>query len=95
LNKTYGEWKKNKTKISTTEDDTIELPTGIDKRKLTTRAIKDAEDEVKHTDKQVFRAMRKSESWFNPQATKAVEYYNNGRGMALDQFNLALFSTDS
>jgi hypothetical protein len=45
LNKIYGEWKNNKTTISTTEDDTIELPTGIDKMKLTTNTTKDAEDE--------------------------------------------------
>jgi hypothetical protein len=36
--------------------------------------------------------MRKLESWFNPEATKAVENYNHGRKMALDQVNLALFS---
>jgi hypothetical protein len=30
INKTYREWKNNKTTISTAEDDTIELPTGID-----------------------------------------------------------------
>jgi hypothetical protein len=33
LNKTYGECKNNKTTISTAEDDTIELLTGIYKRK--------------------------------------------------------------
>jgi hypothetical protein len=38
LNKTYGEWKNNKTTISTVVDDTIELLTGIDKMKLTTNA---------------------------------------------------------
>jgi hypothetical protein len=38
--------------------------------------------------------MRKLESWFNPQATKAVEDYNHGREMKLDQVNLALFSTE-
>jgi hypothetical protein len=53
----------------------------------------DTEDEDKDSDKKVFRAMRKLESWFNPQATKAVENYNHGRGMTLDQVNLALFST--
>jgi hypothetical protein len=37
--------------------------------------------------------MRKSESLFNPEATKAVENYNHGREMTLDQVNLALFST--
>jgi ABC-type amino acid transport substrate-binding protein len=45
-------------------------------------------------DKKVFRAMRKLESWFNPEATKAVENDNHGREMTLDQVNLALFSTD-
>jgi hypothetical protein len=33
------------------------------------------------------------ESWFNPEATKAIEIYNHGREMTLDQVNLALFST--
>jgi hypothetical protein len=37
--------------------------------------------------------MRKLESWFNLEATKAVEYYSHGREMTLDQVNLALFST--
>jgi hypothetical protein len=35
LNKTYREWKHNKATISNVDDDTIELPTGIDKIKLT------------------------------------------------------------
>jgi hypothetical protein len=94
LNKTYGEWKNNKTTISTAEDDTIELPTGIDKRKITTNAKKDNENEGNDLDKKVYRAMRKFESWFSPQATKAVEDYNHGREMTLDQVNLALFSSD-
>jgi hypothetical protein len=94
LKKTYGEWKNNKAPIYTTEDDNIEQPTSIDKRKVTTNATKDAEDEGYESDKKVFRAMRKSESWFNPQATKVVEDYNHGREMTLDQVNLALFSTE-
>jgi hypothetical protein len=77
LNKTYGEWKNNKTTISTAEDDTIELPTGFDKRKSTTNTTEDNEDESNKSDKNVFRAMRKLESWFNPQAAKVVE--NHGR----------------
>jgi hypothetical protein len=44
LNKTYGDWKNNKTTISITEDDTIELPTGVDERKSTKNATKDTED---------------------------------------------------
>jgi hypothetical protein len=62
LNKTYGEWKNNKATIYTAEDDTIELPTGIDKRKLTTNSTKDTEDEGNDLDKKVFKAMRKLES---------------------------------
>jgi hypothetical protein len=93
LNKTYGEWNNNKTTISTADDDTIELPTGIDKRKLTANKTKDTELEGNKLDKIAFRAMRKLESWFNPQATKVVENYNHGREMILDQVNLALFST--
>jgi hypothetical protein len=46
LNKTYGEWKNDKTTISTTEDDTIELLTGIDKRKLITNSTRDNEEQV-------------------------------------------------
>jgi multimeric flavodoxin WrbA len=38
--------------------------------------------------------MRKLESWFNPQATKAVGNYNHGREITLDQVNLTLFSTE-
>jgi hypothetical protein len=94
LNNTYEEWKNNKTTISASEDDTIELLTGIDKRKLTTNATKDNEDEGNDSDKKVFRAMRKLESWFNPQATKAVEDYNHGKEITLNQVNLALFSTE-
>jgi hypothetical protein len=53
LNKTYGEWKNNKTTISTAEDDTIELLTGIDKRKLITNATNGTEDEGNESDKKV------------------------------------------
>jgi hypothetical protein len=70
-----------KTTISNAEDDTIALLTGY------------GEDEGNDSDKRVFRPMRKLESWFNPQATKAVEVYNHGREMTLDQVNLALFFT--
>jgi hypothetical protein len=38
--------------------------------------------------------MKKLESWFNPQATRAVEDYNYGRQLTLDQDNLVLFSAD-
>jgi predicted transcriptional regulator len=93
LNKNDRKWKDNKATISNVEDDTIELPTGVDKVKLTENAIKETEDKSNKLDKKVFRAMRKLESWFNPEATKAVEDYSHGREMILDQVNLALFST--
>jgi hypothetical protein len=93
LNKTYREWKENKATIFNVEDDTTELLTGVDKIKLTENARKETEDESNESDKKVFRAMRKLESWVNPEAIKAVENYNHGREMTLDQVNLALFST--
>jgi hypothetical protein len=36
--------------------------------------------------------MKKLERWFKTQATRAVEYYNHGRELTLDQVNLSLFS---
>jgi hypothetical protein len=50
LNKTYGEWKNNKTTITTVEDDTIKLLTGIDKRKLKTNVTKETEYESDKSD---------------------------------------------
>jgi hypothetical protein len=91
LNKTCREWKDNKAAISNVEDATIELPTGVDEIKLTDNATKETEDEGNKSDKKVFRAMRKLESWFNPEITKAVEDYSHGREMTLDQVNLAYF----
>jgi hypothetical protein len=70
-----------------------ELPTGFDKVKLIENATKETEDESNKSDKKVFRAMRKLESLFNPEATKAVEDYSHGREITFDQVNLALFST--
>jgi hypothetical protein len=92
LNKTYKELKENKPTIFNVEDDILELRTGVDKVKLTENATKENEDENNKSDKNVIRAMRKSESWFNPEATKVVEDYSHGREMTLDQVNLALFS---
>jgi hypothetical protein len=93
LNKTYKEWKENKPTMFNVEDDILELPTGVNKVKLTENATKETEDESNKSDKKVFRVMRKFESWFNPEATKVVENYSHGREMTLDQVNLALFST--
>jgi hypothetical protein len=53
LNKTYREWKDSKATISNPGDDTIELPTGIDKIKLTKNATKETEDESNKSDKKV------------------------------------------
>jgi hypothetical protein len=92
LNKTYKECKQNKT-IFNVEDDILELPTGVNKVRLTENATKKNEDENNKLDKKVFRDMRKLESWFNPEAFKEVEDYSHGREMTLDKVNLALFST--
>jgi FtsZ-interacting cell division protein YlmF len=93
LNKTYKDWKQNKATIFNVEDDILELPTGVDKVKLIENATKENEDKKNKSEKKVFRAMRKLESWFNPEATKAVEDYSHGREMTLDQVNSALFYT--
>jgi hypothetical protein len=69
------------------EEETIELPTGIDKIKITTNVTKYNEHENNKSDKKVFRAMKKLESWFNPKPTRAVEDYNPEREITLDQFN--------
>jgi hypothetical protein len=53
LNRTYKEWKNFKTSISVDEEETIELPTGIDKTKVTTNATKDIEDESNKSDENV------------------------------------------
>jgi hypothetical protein len=45
-------------------------------------------------DKNVLKEMKKLENWFNPQAIRAIEDYNHGREITLDQVNSALFSTD-
>jgi hypothetical protein len=83
-NKTHREWKDNKATISNVEDDSIELLTGVDKIKLTENATKETKDESNNSDKKFFRALRKLEIWFNPEATKSVENYNHGREMRLD-----------
>jgi hypothetical protein len=44
LNKTYKEWKENKTTIFNVEDDILELPTGVNKVKLIKNATKETED---------------------------------------------------
>jgi hypothetical protein len=93
LNKTYKEWKENKATIFNVEDDILELPTGVDKVKLIENATKETKDENNKLDKKFFRAMRKLESWFNPEATKVVEDYSHGREITLDHVNLALFYT--
>ena len=44
--------------------------------------------------KRVYRQLRKLDSWFNPQARVAVEKYEQGREITLEQTNIALFSTN-
>jgi hypothetical protein len=61
LNKAYKEWKNSITIISAVEEETIELPTGIDKIKISTNATKEIEDESKKSDKKVFMEMKKLE----------------------------------
>ena len=91
LKNMYTDWLKNKlmTKIDD-EEDSIELPTG-NKRNF---ASNDDEIDKKNKDEKVIRAMKKLESWFNPQATKVIEDHNHGREILLEQVNLALLTTN-
>ena len=50
------------------------------------------EDESNKSDENIFRAMKTLESWFNPQATKAIDDYNRERDIMSEQVNLALFT---
>jgi hypothetical protein len=45
------------------------------------------EKDKKNTNERVIRAMKKLESWFNPEATKVMEDYNHGRETFLEQVN--------
>jgi hypothetical protein len=45
LNKTNKEWTNAKTTISADEEEIIELPTGIEKKKWNTNSTKGTEDE--------------------------------------------------
>jgi hypothetical protein len=71
------------------EEDAIELPTG-NKSNVVSNVV---EKDKKSTNERVIHAMKKLESWFNPQATKVTEDYTPGRETLLEQFNLALFTT--
>jgi hypothetical protein len=53
LNKTYKEWKENKATVFNVKDDILELPTGVDKVKLTEKATKEIEYESNKSDKKV------------------------------------------
>jgi hypothetical protein len=75
LHKMHKDWVKDKSIIiASNEDDPIELPIG-----MRTKRGKDIEtnveitpDERNDTNVKVFREMKKLESWFNPQAKRAV-----------------------
>jgi hypothetical protein len=91
LKKMYKDWLKNK--LMTTideEEDAIELPTG-NKSKIVSNVV---EKDKKSTNETVIRAMKKLESWFNPQATKVLQDHNPGRETLLEHVNLALFTTN-
>jgi hypothetical protein len=46
------------------------------------------------SDTKVYRALKKLESAFNPHAKKAIDDYNHGREISLEQVNFALFTTN-
>jgi Reverse transcriptase (RNA-dependent DNA polymerase) len=91
LKKMHTDWLQNKLMtIVDEEEDGIELPTSINRNIV---SVVD-EKNKKNRDERVIRAMKKLESWFNPQATKVIENHDHGREILLEQVNLALFTTD-
>jgi hypothetical protein len=55
------------------EEDVLELPTSNESNKVKEEATNVDVDMKKNTNERIVREMRKSESWFNPQATKTVD----------------------
>jgi hypothetical protein len=64
---------KNKLTTNLEEEDVLELPTSNESNKVKEEATNVDVDMKKNTNERIVREMRKSESWFNPQATKTVD----------------------
>jgi hypothetical protein len=83
LNKMYNEWENIKSKTFNKEEEAMKLPTGMEKTNLT----KVIQDRSSKTEKKVFRAIKTLDSWFNPQALRAIDDYNHGSEISLEQVN--------
>jgi hypothetical protein len=69
----HKDWVKEKsTTIASNENDPIELPIGMKIKKVKDKRnnVEIMPDERNDTNVKVFREMKKSESWFNPQANQ-------------------------
>jgi hypothetical protein len=92
LKKMHVDWLKNKL-TTNLEEDVLGLPTGNESNKVEEEANNVDADKKKKTNEKIVREMRKSESWFNPQATKIVDEFDCGREIVVEQVNLALLTT--
>ena len=96
LGKLYKDWILNKSTIVKDlddEDDVLE----IWKSKNSIEDIQQSDDVIdsnNNQNKRVYRQLKQLKSWFNPEATKAVEDYEQGRDINLSEANIALISTN-
>ena len=75
------------------KEEVIELHTGKERMKVKKINTNVNEDISKTPHEKVLRAIKTSESCSNLQATKAIDNYNFGREISLQQVNMALFIT--
>jgi hypothetical protein len=92
LTKMHKDWIKTKLMPFSEEEKFLELYL-LEGKKINEIFTNVTEDERNKSDKKVFRAIKKLESWFNLQSTKAIDDYNCGREILLEQINLDLFTT--
>jgi hypothetical protein len=92
LKKSYKGW--TSTKQSTFyEEQENELRSGLKGLENDESIDKIVDGEEDKSDTKVYRALKKLESAFNPHAKKAIDDYNHGREISLEQVNFALFTT--
>jgi hypothetical protein len=79
------DWVNSKsTSFSEEEEEEIELHPGKERMKVSEILENVVEDESSKSDKKIFRAVKKLQSWFNPQTTNELNNSNHGKGVLLE-----------
>ena len=97
LGKYHKDWIAKKLPIteSVNDDDDDELDDlNIQKGNQEVQQIVNTNEKDDQRNKKVYRQMRMLESSFNPEASKIVEEFKQGRDILLDQVNIALLSAN-